>query len=226
MKKLIIVMLSLCVINLMITPPIFGSEKKVEAESLVEKSVAIVNSFATDPNLDWFRGKVKEAKALLIIPQNIKGAFLVGGSGGSGVLLANDAKSGVWGYPAFYTLGSVSFGLQVGGEASEVILMVMTDRGMETLLTSSFKLGADVTLAAGPVGGGATAKTADILSYSRSKGAFAGMAFDGGVIKTKDKFNEAYYGKAISPTDILIRKSVTNPQADNLRAAVAAITAK
>jgi len=162
----------------------------------------------------------------LIIPQNIKGAFLVGGSGGSGVLLANDAKSGVWGYPAFYTLGSVSFGLQVGGEASEVILMVMTDRGMETLLTSSFKLGADVTLAAGPVGGGATAKTADILSYSRSKGAFAGMAFDGGVIKTKDKFNEAYYGKAISPTDILIRKSVTNPQADNLRAAVAAITAK
>ena len=104
--------------------------------------------------------------------------------------------------------------------------MVMTDRGMETLLTSSFKLGADVTMAAGPVGGGATAKTADILSYSRSKGAFAGMAFDGGVIKTKDKFNEAYYGKALSPTDILIRKSVTNPQADNLRAAVAAVTAK
>ena len=227
MKKLIIVMLSLCVVNLVFTSPIFGSETKVEAESLVDKSVAIVNSFASDPNLDWFRKKVVEAKALLIIPQNIKGAFLVGGSGGSGVLLANDVKSGTWGYPAFYTLGSVSFGLQVGGEASEVILMVMTDRGMETLLTSSFKLGADVTMAAGPVGGGATAKTADILSYSRSKGAFAGMAFDGGVIKTKDKFNEAYYyGKAISPTDILIRKSVTNPQADNLRAAVEAVTAK
>ena len=100
----------------------------------------------------------------------------------------------------------------------------MTERGMEKLLTNSFKLGADLTLAAGPVGGGAAAQTADVLSYARSKGAFAGVALDGAVVKSKDKFNEARYGKSISPTDILIRKSVSNPHADSLRKEIAAIT--
>ena len=102
----------------------------------------------------------------------------------------------------------------------------MTDRGMEKLLTRSFKLGADITLAAGPVGGGAAAQTADVLSYARSKGAFAGLSLDGAVVKTKDKFNEAYYGQAVSPTDILIRKTVSNPQADELRQNIAVITGK
>ena len=224
MNKLVLWAISLTFLLASTVTTAAASKDKTEAESLVDKSVAIVNSFATDPNLDWFRSKVKDAKALLIIPQSLKGAFLVGGSGGSGVLVSNDGMA--WGYPAFYTLGSVSFGLQVGAEASEVILMVMTDRGMESLLTSSFKLGADVTMAAGPVGGGATAKTADILSYSRSKGAFAGLSLDGGVIKTRDKYNNAYYGKAVSPTDILIRKSVTNSQADGLRGAVGSLSAQ
>ena len=223
MKKKLLVLLSLCYLSLSLTAVAISSEDKTEAESLVDKSVAIVNSFATDPNLDWFRKKVQEAKAVLIIPQSLKGAFLIGGSGGSGVLLPHDSKTGAWGYPAFYTLGSVSFGLQVGAEASEVILMIMTERGMEKLLTSSFKLGADVTMAAGPVGGGAKAATADVLSYSRSKGAFAGMAFDGGIVKTKDKSNTAYYGKEVSPTDILIRKTVTNPHADGLRNALSSL---
>jgi len=203
-----------------------ASEEQVTADGLVSKSATIVQAFAADPDLSWFREKVKDAKALLIIPQNLKGAFLVGGSGGSGVLVVQDEKTGTWGYPAFYTLGAVSFGIQIGAESSEVILMVMTDRGMESLLTSSVKLGGDVTLAAGPVGGGATAKTADILSYSRSKGAFAGLSVDGSVVKTKDDLNKAYYGKEVSPTDILIRKTVTNPQADDLRAEVAKITKK
>jgi lipid-binding SYLF domain-containing protein len=203
-----------------------GADQKVEAQGLVEKSAVVVKSFASDPNLEWFRKKVKDAKALLVIPHNIKGAFIVGGAGGSGALVVQDGQTGKWGYPAFYTLGSISIGLQAGGEASEVILMVLTDRGMESLLTSSFKLGADATFAVGPVGGGAMAKTADIVSYSRSKGAFVGMSLDGAVIKTKDKFNEAYYGKVVSPTDIIVRKSAINPEADGLRAAVAEITAK
>jgi lipid-binding SYLF domain-containing protein len=203
-----------------------GADQKVEAQGIVDKSAVVVKSFASDPNLEWFRKKVKDAKALLVIPQNIKGAFIVGGAGGSGALVVQDGQTGKWGYPAFYTLGSISIGLQAGGEASEVILMVLTDRGMESLLTSSFKLGADATFAVGPVGGGAMAKTADIVSYSRSKGAFVGMSLDGAVIKTKDKFNEAYYGKVVSPTDIIVRKSAINPEADGLRAAVAEITAK
>lgn len=203
-----------------------SASTKTEAENLVDQASIVVNGFAVDQDLSWFREKVKEAKAVLIIPQSIKGAFFIGGSGGSGILLSHDSKSGEWGYPAFYTMGSISIGVQFGGEASEVVLLVMTDRGMEKLLTSSFKLGADITLAAGPVGGGASAQTADVLSYSRSKGAFAGMSLDGAVIKTKDKYNAAYYDTSVSPTDILIRKSVTNAHADTLRQAMSAITGK
>lgn len=206
-------------------PGAFGSEQ-TEAENLVDSAAIVVKGFAADPDLKWFRDEVKKAKAVLVIPQSIKGAFFVGGSGGSGALVAHDAATGEWGYPAFYTIGSVSFGLQFGGEASEVVLLIMTDRGMEKLLTSSFKLGADLTLAAGPVGGGAAAQTADVFSYARSKGAFAGVALNGAVVKTKDKFNEAYYGKRVSPTDILIRKSVTNPHADPLRKEIATVTSK
>ncbi len=202
------------------------SSTQSEAEGLIDKASVVVKSFSADPDLNWFRDKVKEAKAVLIIPQSIQGAFFIGGSGGSGALVAYDAASNTWGYPAFYTIGSLSIGLQFGGEASEVILLVMTDRGMEKLLTSSFKLGADITLAAGPVGGGAAAGTADVLSYARSKGAFAGFSLAGAVVKTKDKFNEAYYGKSVSPTDILIRKDVSNPHADQLRQEIASATGK
>jgi lipid-binding SYLF domain-containing protein len=202
------------------------SADKVETEKLVTESASVVQGFAADPNLNWFREKVKDAKALLIIPQSLKGAFLVGGSGGTGVLVAHDAGSGEWGYPAFYTIGAVSVGLQIGAEASEIILMIMSERGMEKFLTSSLKLGADATVAAGPVGGGASAKTADVISYSRSKGAFVGASLDGAVVKTRDALNKAYYGKELSPTDIIIRKSVSNPQADGLRKAIAEVSDK
>lgn len=196
------------------------ADEKEEMNLLVDQATTIVKGFSIDENLDWFRQKAKEAKAMMIIPKSLKGAFIVGGSGGSGVLIAKDPNTGDWGYPAFYTLGSLSVGFQIGAEASEVILLVMTDRGVEKLLASSLKLGADVTIAAGPVGAGAQAATADVLSYSRSKGAFAGVSLDGAIVKTRDSRNEAYYGKPVSPTDILIRKAVSNPQADNLRMAI------
>ncbi|MGA7278585.1 MAG: lipid-binding SYLF domain-containing protein [Desulfocapsaceae bacterium] len=215
-----------CLTGLSLTFTSAFSSTQTEAEALIDKAALVVKGFSVDPDLEWFRNKVKEAKAVLIIPQSIQGAFFIGGSGGSGALVAYDAASSTWGYPAFYTIGSLSIGLQFGGEASEVILLVMTDRGMEKLLTNSFKLGADLTLAAGPVGGGASAATADVLSYARSKGAFAGFSLSGAVVKTKDKFNEAYYGKAVSPTDILIRKDVSNPHADTLRQEISTVTGK
>ncbi len=203
----------------------FASDK-VTTEKIVDSAALVVKTFGADPDLTWFRDNVKNAKALLIVPQSLKGAFLVGGSGGSGVLIAQDSNTGEWGNPAFYTLGSISVGLQIGAESSEVILMIMSDRGMEKLLASSFKLGADVTLAVGPVGGGTAAQTADVLSYARSKGAFAGVSLDGAIVKTRDKRNKEYYGAEVSPTDILVRKTVSNPHADGLRKAVAELTKK
>jgi lipid-binding SYLF domain-containing protein len=131
------------------------------------------------------RSLVKRAKGVLIYPQVLKGAFIWGISGGSGAMLAYDNKTGKWGGPAFYTIGEASFGLQIGGEASEVILVALTDRGVASLLSTSAKLGADVGIAVGPVGAGAEAATAnlsaDLVSYSRAKGLYAGISLEGAV---------------------------------------------
>jgi lipid-binding SYLF domain-containing protein len=175
-----------------------------------------------DENMSWLRDNLDQAKGLLIAPSVLKGGFILGGSGGRGVLVVKDAKTGKWTQPGFYTLGSVTFGLQIGGEAAELIMMVRSQKGIDKLLTTSFKLGGDTSVAVGPVGGGAkTSITADILSFARSKGAYAGANFEGAVIKTRDGWNQAYYGKPVRPTDIFVKHTVSNPGSADLRAAVA-----
>ena len=186
-------------------------------EELVDKATIVLKHVLSDPNMEWARCHLQKAEAIIIFPGVIKGAFLVGGEGGSGVALARDKKTGEWSYPAFYTMGSVSFGLQIGGKVSEVLLMIMTQKGLDALLTTSFKLGGDVGIAAGPVGRGVQGKLTDILSFVNSKGAFAGVSLDGAVIAPRNEWNSSYYGKSVSPSDIFIRRLVKNPHADKLR---------
>lgn len=186
-------------------------------QALVDQSSIVLQTFKDDPNMTWFRDNVQNAKAIFIVPQMLKAGFVIGGSGGSGALLSKDMKTGDWSYPAFYTMGSVSFGLQAGGETSEIILMIMTEKGMDSMLTSSFKLGADASVATGPVGTGVKAATTDILAFARSKGAFAGVSIEGAVISPRNKWNASYYGQPATPADITIRRMVTNPHADKLR---------
>ena len=139
-------------------------------------------------------------------------------------------RTGQWSGPAFYTIGEASLGLQAGGDASEVILLVMSERGIAALQASSVKLGADVGIAVGPVGAGASASTAnlsaDIITYARAKGLYAGISLDGAVVATRGALNKAYYGKDVTPTDILIRRAVTNPQSAELIEAVAKVAAR
>lgn len=205
-----------------------ASDYKKQQE-LVDKARITVDSFISDKNLEWFRKNVKHAKALLIIPELMKGGFVIGGSGGRGVLVIKDREKGDWSNPAFYNIGSVSLGLQIGGKISEVVMMVMTEKGLESLYGSSFKLGGDISIAAGPVGAtaeGATtpSRTVDYLSFARSKGAFAGISFDGAVVKTNDDWNRIYYGTSVKPFDILVSRSVANADADPLRHAVTRAT--
>ncbi len=196
-----------------------------EQENLVDKARITFESFVSDPNMAWFHEHVKEAKAVLIVPQLLKAGFFVGVSGGSGVVLARDEGRGEWSEPAFYTLGSGSFGLQIGAQASEYALLVMTKKGVESLLGSTFTLGADATVAVGPVGAGVEAATAinlsaDILSFARSKGLFAGVSLEGAVIAVRDESNNTYYGKDVRPVDILMRRDVSNSHSARLRAAL------
>lgn len=201
-----------------------AADDKMEAQQLVEKAGMTFQSFINDANMVDMRNLLKDAKGLFITPQLLRGAFVIGASGGSGVLLKRD-KSGTWSGPAFYTVGGASIGLQIGGEASEVALLIMTDRGIKAFLTGNVKLGVDAGIAVGPVGGGVAAQTAnlsaDILSFSRSKGLYGGVSLQGAVVAIRSGLNKAYYGKKVKPAGILVTHKVANPKAGPLLEAVA-----
>ena len=197
-----------------------AADDKADAQQIVDEARKTVENFAADPDMVWFRDHAKDAQAVMIVPQLLKAGFIFGGSGGTGALLAHEAKDGSWTSPAFYTMGSVTWGLQIGGEAAEVVMLVMTKKGMDAFLSTKFQVGADVSVAAGPVGAGAQAATADIIQFTRTKGAFGGLTLEGSVVGIRDSLNHAYYGKEVRPTDILITRSVSNKQADPLIASL------
>jgi lipid-binding SYLF domain-containing protein len=191
-----------------------------EQQRLVDKATLTLEAFAADPGLKAaLREWSPETRALFIVPQFIRGAFVFGGAGGSGLLLVRDEKTGNWGDPVFYTIGSASFGLQIGGDVSEIVLLVRTTKGLEEFYRSDFKLGADAGMAIGPVGEGASVHgfAADIIAYARKKGAFAGIAIDGAIVAVSDEANEAYYEGPVRPTDIAIKQSAYNPRSLDLR---------
>lgn len=193
-----------------------------EASATVEKARITLEGFLGSKDHDALRTGLKSARGVLIFPSIIKGGVIVGGSGGTGVLLVRGAGNG-WSHPAFYTLGAVSVGLQVGGEEAEVVILANSQKAVDRLLTNSLKLGGEASVAAGPKGiGKATNLTADFVSHIRSRGAFIGASVEGSVLDVRDTLNHAYYGKAVTPADILVRGSVANAQADALRAALAA----
>ncbi len=192
----------------------------MEQQQLVERAKMTLDAFTTDPSVSVAMRDLKgETKALFIVPQFIRGAFVFGGAGGSGVLIVRDDTTKKWSEPAFYTIGSASFGLQVGGDVSEMIFIVRNQKGLEEFYRSDFKLGGDVSMAVGSVGEGASAKgiAGDLVAYARKKGAFAGISVDGSMISVSDESNHLYYGKPVRPTDIIVKRSVSNPKSADLR---------
>ena len=219
----------LLLIGILIVPvstPVWADDAR-DAGDIVTKAEITADSFRLDPNLypEW-QGLLREAKAVLIMPQIIKGGLILGGSGGSGVLLARDKKSGNWNGPAFYTIGGVSFGLLAGAQVAETIIVVRTERGLNRLLNTGAKLGADLNITAGPVGAGVGAGniTADLVVLSRSKGLYGGLSLEGSVVDVRDSLNRAYYAKSVTPSDILILGSVRNSKSDSLISAVRKLT--
>jgi lipid-binding SYLF domain-containing protein len=195
-------------------------------QGMVEKARITLNDFMRDPIYAWLHDNIKHAEGVLIFPQVIKGGFIFGGSGGTGVFLARDKETGDWSEPAFYTIGSVTFGLQIGGESAEVIMLAMTPKAVDSLLSSSFKLGGDASVALGPIGGGAKAQadlpsvTADFLTFVKGKGLYAGLNLEGAVIAVRDGMNAAYCGRDVKPTDIVVKNGCSNRGADQLREAL------
>jgi lipid-binding SYLF domain-containing protein len=194
-----------------------------EVQRLVDRAQVTFKEFMHDSTYSWVQENIDRAKGVLIFPQVLKGGFVWGGSGGTGVLLVKDAGTGDWSQPAFYTMGSITFGLQIGGEASEIVVLAMTQKAVDSLYSSSFKLGGDISVALGPVGAGAKANadipnvTADFITFTKSRGLYGGLNLEGAVIAVRDSLNGAYYGRTVRPIDIVEKHTVANRGSADLR---------
>ena len=190
-----------------------------EQQVLIDQATTTLSNFIRDPEMKWLQQNIGRAKAVLISPEIVKAGFIVGGSGGRAVLVAKNG--GKWVGPAFYTLATASIGFQAGVAASEMVTLVMTDKGMNSMMASSFKFGGDASVAAGPVGAGAQSNvTADLIAFSRSKGVYGGLNLDGTVVSSNSDWDKAYYGKAVLPPDILMKNAASNKGADKLLAEI------
>src|SRR5271163_4826835 len=211
MKKLVaglIVVLILCV-------AVFGDDEK--EEDRVRDAGVVMKEILNIPD-DIPQDLLDKAECLVILPSVKKGAFGVGGSYGRGIMICRGGEhyTGPWGAPALYALEGVSIGFQLGGQATDFVLLVMNPGGARSLLSSKVKLGADASAAAGPKGRtaeGATdiVMTAEILSYSRNKGLFAGISLEGSTLRSDGSANEKLYGKKLTAKEIIVERKVAIP---------------
>jgi lipid-binding SYLF domain-containing protein len=194
-------------------------------QNLVDESRAVVEHLKTDPKLgSKARELIRKSRAVLVIPELVKAGLIFGGQGGSGVLLARDAK-GKWSDPCFYDLGGGSFGLQIGGQVSKVVLVVMTDAALDNILRGEVKLGggagATVAQMATDTDASAVRGTTDIYSVAESEGFFAGATVEGASLSPDKDRNKTYYGREVTPNEVLMQRSVTNPGAAALKDSLA-----
>ena len=196
-----------------------------EPQALVDRAALSVQDVLANGN-DRLNAAslLRRARAALVCPQVFRGGFVFGAEGGGCVLLARDA-SGSWSSPAFYSLGSGSFGLQAGIQDLQIVLLVMNDRALDAILDSQVKLGADASLAFATFGGSVEAATttavgADILVFARARGLYAGLTLEGSLLTSRGSWNRAYYGQEIDARSIVLAMRAHNPGSDPLRAAL------
>ena len=201
---------------------VFASDR-LNAEALVDECYYTLAKHLEDPEMPEMRRYLKWARGVMIFPELIKGGFIVGGEGGSGVFLAKNTEN-AWSPPAFYTLAAGSVGLQIGGQLSQAVLTIMNDDAVQAVLEDNFKLGGDISLAVGPLGKGMEASTTgnfddDVYVWSKAQGLFGGVSLEGAGFFEKNSYNYAYYdsGEA-TPTAIVKEWRYFNPQSDRLRA--------
>lgn len=199
--------------------PALARTQSAEADRIRE-ATAVLSEIMSAPDGGIPRAILGKADAIVVFPSVLKGGFIVGGHRGRGILSVRDRERNRWSPPAFLTLTGGSFGLQIGGQAVDVVLVVMNRRGVERLLANQFTIGADSAVAAGPVGREAEASTdlymrAEILSYSRARGLFAGLTIKGSVIKADVDANERFYGRPLQSRDIVLDdRAAAKPPAD------------
>lgn len=177
-------------------------------ERVVERARLVLDSFLDDPNFDDMRVYVQNAYGVLIVPEAIKGGLFLGAEYGIGVLLVRDVDTGGWGQPAFYGLFSGSLGFQAGGQSSDLVLTIMNQGAVDKLMANGVRLGGGVGIAIGRLGAGVGAGTTthfgdDVYVFAKNKGLFGGIALEGAWAFPKNDWNHAYYGRSLTPAEIV-----------------------
>ena len=196
------------------------AQAQSEQQVTINQATRVMADLRHDPAFGNARELMHRARAVMIVPRLVKGGFFVGGEGGGGVLMTHGAAGG-WSQPAFYAIGSASFGLQIGLERSEMVMFIMSQRALDAMMTSRFKVGAGAGLAVVTLGSNVeqattTAAGADIVLWARSQGAYAGISLNGSVIEPQYGDDHAYYGPGVTPSEILFSGRVVAPGANAL----------
>ena len=192
-----------------------------DQQALVDRSTLAAQEMLNDHDGTDAQAVLRRARAVVICPQVLRAGFLLGGQGGNCVLVARDG-GGSWSAPAFYGMGGGSIGFQAGIQDAEVMLFIMSDRGLRAVLDSQFKLGADATATFADLGGGVEGSTtaalrADIIGFSKARGLYAGITLGGSIMTTRSDWNQIYYGRPMAAQQIVVGMEGTNPNADPLR---------
>jgi SH3 domain-containing YSC84-like protein 1 len=204
---------------LLVASSAFANDKedKKKAEERLQNAGQVMTEILNMPDTIP-QSVLDKSKCVVVIPSVLKAAFIVGGSYGRGAMVCRTGKNftGPWGAPSMYAVEGASFGLQLGGEATDFVFMIMNERGASSLLHSKVKIGGDISAAAGPVGRDAQADTdafmrAEILTYSRARGLFAGLSIEGSTLRPDDDANEALYDRKIAASDIVMGPEPETP---------------
>jgi len=193
-------------------------------QAIVDEAKDTVEALKKNPYSPTFSDTLKNARGIVIFPNLYKAGFWVGAEGGNGVMLARD-EQGNWGYPAFYTLASGSFGFQIGAQRARSALIIMRQGAIQAIVEHQAKLGADIGLAVAHAGGGLEGSVTtnlgpDIVAFNDAMGLYGGVSLEGGAMVRRDDYNQEYYGTATEPGDIIFKRARTNAAGDALRASL------
>ena len=186
-----------------------------DQQELVDEARITFDKLITSVEFGELPGYLKRARAIMIFPDIFKAGFVIGGQGGTGLLLVRDAAKG-WSNPAFYTLAEGSVGLQIGGQSSETIFTIMSQKALDAILDNQMKFGGDMSVAVGPHGKGIGTNTttnlsSDVYTFAKTSVAFAGLSVNGAGILKNDDYDHAYYGPDATPYAIVIERKFSNP---------------
>ncbi len=185
-----------------------SGEFGTETEQLCDRARVSLQGMMSDSQYPGLVDLATRAKAIIIVPNLIRAAFFFGGRGGNGIMLVR-GPDGRWSQPAFYTIGGISWGLQFGGQSSELVITVMTDKGVDSIMSREVTLGGDAGVSVGELGKGLAAHTAlgldsDMYAFARSEGLYVGVSLEGSVITPRETWNQQMYGPNATPESILV----------------------